>query len=188
VAAQSGPTYVEEWKDALAVGIRSGSADARVQIVEFADFQCPFCANFEPTMRAVRDKYPDQVAFTFVPLPLPYHPFAAPAARAAECAHKQGSFDGIRSILFQQQQAFGSTSWTDFAKQGGVADLDQFDACVKETQPIERVEEGEKLATRFHVQATPTIYANGWKLPLPLSPQDFDKIVKNVSAGKAPIS
>jgi protein-disulfide isomerase len=185
-AAPTQPTYVDEWKTALGAGMRSGSADAPVQVVEFADFQCPFCARFETTIRAVREKYPTQVSFTLVHFPLIGHDFADAAARAAECARTQGADDAMRSVLFEQQRAFGSIPWTDLAKQAGVSDIGQFDACVNDPHPVEPIELGKELAHRMKVRGTPTIIVNGWKLPRTPSSEDFDRILKNVLGGKAP--
>jgi len=178
--------YVEGWQDALTVGIQSGSADAPVQVVEFADFQCPYCAQFEATVQAIRDKYPDQVAFTFAHFPLPGHTFAEHAARAAECAHVQGRFEAMRSLLFEKQQDLGVVPWLDFAKQAGILDINQFDACVKDTGPVEGIEQSKKLAENMDVWGTPTIIVNGWKLPLTPSSEDLEKIVENVLNGRPP--
>ena len=133
-------TYVDEWEDALTVGIRAGSADAPIQVVEFTDFQCPYCARFEATVRTIRAKYPDRVAFTFAPYPLYYHEFAETAERVAECAHLQGRFEAMRSLLFEKQQEFGSVPWTDFANQAGIENISLFDVCVNDTEPMDRIE------------------------------------------------
>lgn len=179
--------YVDGWEDALSIGIRSGSVEAPVQVVEFVDFQCPACANFEATVQRIRNRYPDQVAFTFVPFPLHYHEFAQSAQRVAECAHLQGRFEAMRSLLFEKRQTFDSVAWSDFAVQVGVEDLDQFDACVINTDSSERVERSRRLADKIGVQGTPTIIVNGWKMPAP-SAEDFDKIVNNVAENRPPAS
>jgi protein-disulfide isomerase len=179
--------HVDEWQEVLAAGIRLGSADALVQVVEFADFQCPGCARYEATVRKIRDKYPgDEVAFTFAHYPLIYHDSAESAARAAECAHVQGRFEAMRSLLFQRQQVFGSVPWTDFARQVSVPDIEQFDACVNDTRPLQRVEQGKTLGDAIGVRATPTIIVNGWMVPGLPSPEDFDEIVNNIVDGRPP--
>ena len=179
-------TYVDGWQRALTVGTRSGSADAPVQVVEFADFQCPYCARFEETVNAIRKKYPDKVAFTLVHVPLPQHSFAESASRVAECAHAQGRFDAMRSLLFEKQQVFGSAPWMDLAKQVGIVDVKQFEACVNDVRPVEKIEQGKKLAEEMGVRSTPTVIVNGWRLPVPPSSKDFDKFVENVVAGRPP--
>jgi protein-disulfide isomerase len=81
---------------------------------------------------------------------------------------------------------FGSVPWSDFAMQVGIGDIDQFDACVKDAKPLERIELSVKLAEQIGIRGTPTIIVNGWKLPMPPSLQQFDMIVKNVMDGKRP--
>jgi protein-disulfide isomerase len=179
-------TNVDGWQDALAAGVRLGSADAPIQVLEFADFQCPWCARFEATVQTIRDKYPDQVSFTFAHFPLPGHSFAEPAARVAECARNQGRFETMRSLLFAQQQAFGLVPWTDFAKQAEIQDIEEFEACVNDTRSLERVDYARELAEKMDIRGTPTVIVNGWKLPVTPSSGDFDKIVKNVLDGKPP--
>ncbi len=113
--SQTQPVFFEQWRDALAAGIRLGPADAPVQVVEFADFQCPYCARFELTVKTVREKYPDQVAFTFAHMPLPQHGFAESAARAAECADSQGRFEAMRVALHVNPDKMPSPGWETFS-------------------------------------------------------------------------
>ena len=178
--------YLDGWQRALTVGTRSGSADAPVQVIEFADFECPYCARYEGTVRGIRDKYPDQVAFTLVHYPLPQHDFAESAARAAECAHAQGHFEAMRSLLFVKQQSFGSVPWADLAEQVGIPDVKQFNACVNDMRPVEEIHRGKELAQEMGIRSTPTVIVNGWKFPVPPSSEDFDKIVENVVSGELP--
>jgi protein-disulfide isomerase len=182
------PSYVDEWQEALHVGLRLGSANAPVQIIEFADFQCPACAHFETTVRGVRDKYPTQVAFTLIHFPLPQHEFSEAAARVAECAHVQRVLEPMRTLLFERQRTFGSVPWTDFAIQAGVPDVKQFDVCVNDSRMLERIEQGKRMADRIGLRSTPTVIVNGWRLPLPPSADDIDKMIKNVMAGTSPVA
>lgn len=178
--------YVDEWQAALSVGFRSGPVNAPVQVIEFADFQCPYCARFETTVQEIRDKYPEQVAFTFAHFPLTYHDFAETAARAAECADAAGRFEEMRSMLFERQQEFGSTPWLEFARQAGISNVERFDACVRDTRPVERIQRAMELADTMGVRGTPTVFVNGWKMPVPPSSDHFEIIIKNVAEGKPP--
>jgi hypothetical protein len=90
--AEQKPTFIEDWRADLAKGIRMGPTDAPVQLIEFADFECPYCAMFHKYMETLRARYPTQVALTYAHFPLPMHRFAEPAARVAECASDQGQF------------------------------------------------------------------------------------------------
>jgi hypothetical protein len=86
------PLFIKDWRAHFAQGIRMGSADAPVQLMEFADFECPYCASLHKDLKALQVRYPTQVALTFVHFPLPGHRFALLAARVAECAGDQGRF------------------------------------------------------------------------------------------------
>lgn len=110
-ASQSEPTFLEGWREALQHGIRVGPASAPVQIVEFADFQCPYCARFEKRLTEVSRRHGDKVAVTFVHSPLLSHDQAERAARAAECAHAQGRFVAMKAVLFEKQAVLGTVSW-----------------------------------------------------------------------------
>ena len=180
------PVYLEGWEDALAIGTRSGSATAPVQVIEFADFQCPACARFDATVQTVLEKHKNNVAFTVVHFPLPFHDSAEAAARTAECARSQGRFDAMRSLLFKKQELIGSVPWAEFGKEAGIADMPLFEACASDTRPLEQVEKGKKLGERMNVRGTPTILVNGWKLPFTPAPEDFDNLVKAVARGQSP--
>lgn len=185
IALNQEPRYVEGWREALTIGLRAGSADAPLEVVEFADFQCPYCAKFEKTLEEVRAKYPDQVSVTLVHLPIPYHDFAESAARVAECAHAQGRFEEMRPLLFNQQQAFGLVPWTEFARQANISDVEQFDLCVADSRPVARIELGKRLAEKMDVRGTPTVLVNGWKWPRVPTFEDFEQTLRNIADGKS---
>jgi protein-disulfide isomerase len=178
--------YVDDWQDALAVGIRVGPPNSLVQVVVFEDFQCPYCARFDDVVKVIRKRYPDQVAFAFAPFPLSYHDFAETAHRVVECAHIQGHYDEMRSILFNRQQALGSLSWTYFAEQAGVRDIGAFDMCVNAAASMETIEQSKVIADALGVRGTPAIFVNGWKLPMVPSLEVFDRIVINAIEGRQP--
>ena len=165
-----------------------GPENAKITLIEFADFECPFCENFHKALRTVQKRYPNTVALTYIHLPIRGHRFAIPAARAAECAEEQGQFEPMYDQLYDGQESFGLKPWDDYALAAGVADLNGFDACVKRTDLIARVEEGKALAAKLDVQGTPTIIINGWKLGRPPSEEELDDMVKKVLAGKSPVS
>jgi len=182
------PRYIEDWRSHLGDGVTSGSPQAPVQIIEFADFECPFCANFHTTLKSAEEKYPGKIAVTFVHFPLPGHRFAEPAARAAECAADQGRFSAMQDQLFANQNSFGLKPWSDFAKASGVPDLQAFDVCVKQETPVPRVENGKKAGEQLDVRSTPNIIINGWKLAQPPSASQLQAMIEAVLAGKNPVS
>lgn len=182
------PIYIQDWKVQLEKGVRLGQIDAPIQLIEFADFECPFCGDFHRVLKILRDRYPAQVALTFVHFPLPMHRFAVPAARVAECADVQGRFEAMYDRLFDEQGAFGLKPWDDYATEAGVPDLPAFDTCIKRTDAIPRIFDGRALGTKLDVNATPTLIVNGWLLGRPPSIEELDAMVRAVLAGKDPFS
>ena len=94
------PREVEHWSQLASAGHTMGPANAPVRILEFSDFQCPYCARLQPTLQAIRAKYPDRVAVVYRHFPLADHPHAMQAALASECAAAQGRFERFHDILF----------------------------------------------------------------------------------------
>jgi protein-disulfide isomerase len=181
------PRYIEDWRSHLSDGVTSGSPQAPVQIIEFADFECPFCADFHKKLKSAEEKYAGKLAVTFVHFPLPGHRFAEPAARAAECAADQGRFAAMQDQLFANQNSFGLKPWADFAKSAAVPDLQAFNVCVKQEAPVQRVETGKKAGEQLDVRSTPNIIINGWKLPQPPSASQLQTMIEAVLDGKQPV-
>jgi protein-disulfide isomerase len=164
-----------------------GPSDAPVQIIEFADFECPFCGDFHKKLKSIKRKYPEKIGLTYVHFPIPGHRFAMPAARVAECANDQRRFESMYDALFEGQDQFGLKPWDDYAAAAGVPKLGAFDECIKKTDPIPHVEEGKALGAKLDVQGTPTIIINGWKLGHPPSEAELDNMVQRILAGKQPV-
>jgi protein-disulfide isomerase len=181
------PVLIAHWRDDLVKGISLGPDVAPVQLIEFADFECPFCGSLHKTLKVVREHHPMQIGLTYVHFPIPGHRFALPAARVAECAGEQGRFEAIFDQLFEGQDQFGLKPWDDYATAAGVPDLVAFDACVKNIDPITRVEEGKALGAQLDVHGTPTIIINGWKLGHPPTEEELDGMVKAILAGRSPV-
>jgi protein-disulfide isomerase len=185
--AEQKPIWIANWRQYLSEGARLGSEAAPVQIIEFADFECPYCGSFHKTLAIVRQHYPTQVSLTYVHFPIPGHRFALPAARVAECAGDQGRFEAMYSQLFDGQESFGLKPWSDYAAAAGVPDLAAFDACIRRTDSVRRIEGGKQLGAQLDIQATPTLIINGWKLAHPPSADELDAMVKATLTGKNPI-
>ena len=179
--------YITAWQSHLARGLRMGPSGAPVQLIEFADFECPYCGQFHRAATIVRQRHPNQVALTYVHYLIQGHRFALVAARVAECANDQGRFEAMYDQLFEGQDQFGLKSWDDYATAAGVPDIPAFDACIKKTDPVPRVEEGKSLGAKLDVKGTPTVVINGWKLGHPPSVEELDQMVQRVFAGKSPV-
>jgi protein-disulfide isomerase len=182
------PVFVDDWKSHLAKATRLGRIDAPVQLIEYADFECPACGDFHKTLADLRERYPTQVALAFIHYPLPMHRFAEPAARVAECAGKQQRFEEMHDLLFEQQNQLGLKPWKEFATEAGVSDLAAFESCAQSKDPIPAVIEGRRLGDEIDVQGTPTLVINGWKLGSPPSAKELDAMVQAILAGKSPVA
>ena len=166
-AASVAPRQVDEWRAVAALGRRTGRPDAPVTVVEFADFECPFCKRFhEDALKPVLRAMADSIAFVFVHFPLPGHRFAAPAAKAAECAADQGRFSEFADALYARQDSLGLKTWDSFATDARVADLKAFRDCVAGSESP-RVDSGLTVGKRIGVAGTPTVLVNGWLAPMP---------------------
>lgn len=177
-----GPEYVSDWRSMLASGHLIGQADAPVQIVEFSDLECPFCAGFQENFNDLRRQYGNDVALTYIHYPLSHHKLAFPAAHAAECAARQGRFGDFIDSVFARQKSLGTLQWVDIAAASGVTDIAGFTSCLNDTTAIRRVVAGLELAERLQLRGTPTVFVNGWKYPAPPTLVQLNRIVDSVLA------
>lgn len=139
-----------------------GAVQATVRIVEFSDFQCPFCAQVQPELRRLRAKHPGQVAVVYRHFPLQaIHPHSFGAALAVECAGAQGRFEAYHDALYSQQDSIGVRPWDDFASLVAVPDLSEFRRCVQAKRFRARVENDMETGRRIGVAGTPTFIVNG---------------------------
>jgi len=154
--------YLEEPKVVLKTeGAPSrGPANAKVTIVEFSEFQCPFCKKFQPTIDQIVKEYPNDVRHVFYNLPLPFHNNARGAARAGVCADKQGKFWEFREMAFVNQQAIDEPNLRTNAEKLGL-DMAKFDVCVKDPATDKKIEEDLAYAASVGARGTPTSFVNG---------------------------
>jgi protein-disulfide isomerase len=138
-----------------------GSSNAAVTLVEFSDFQCPFCGRIMPTLKRVREKYGDQVRIVWKDFPLTsIHPDAMGAAQAGQCAREQKKFWEYHDRLFTNQQALDPNSLKKYAADVGL-DTAAFNACLDMAKYGARVEEQMAAGSRLGVSSTPSIFING---------------------------
>ncbi|MCW2587118.1 MAG: oxidoreductase [Frankiales bacterium] len=139
-----------------------GSPTAPVQLVEYGDFQCPFCARAHPVVKAVQQAMGDEMAFTFRHFPLvQVHPMAEPAAEAAEAAGAQGRFWPMHDQLFTHQPELSPRTLLVCATAAGIEDLDRFAAELADRRYAVRVLDDFESGVRSGVQGTPTFFVNG---------------------------
>lgn len=164
--ADEGPRVIADWRGLSAPGQPLGPRDAPVVIVEFADFQCPFCATAARNLRELRSRVGDQVAVIYRHFPLmSIHPFAWDAAVAAECAGEQGRFEAFHDALFASQEDIGHKEWGIFAEEAAIPSPAQFADCLGQEWATERVREDARVAARLGLTGTPSVIVNDLLLP-----------------------
>ena len=144
-----------------AVGPSRGPQDARVTVVEFGDYQCPFCRKLEPTLQSVLQQYSHQVRFVFRNFPLTeIHPEALHAAQAAVCAQEQGEFWPMHDAIFADQAPLSIGSLRAIAGKVGV-DSSKFESCVRSQTPNKIIHEDVEAGDELAVEGTPTLFIDG---------------------------
>ena len=142
-------------------GPSRGPASAPVTIVEFADFQCPYCAEMEPVLTELRAAYPADVRFVYRHLPLvSLHPHALSTARAAVCADAQGRFWDFHDALFADQSVVADDALTALARHLGL-DGEAFDRCLASDAPQRQVLADARAADALGLGSTPAFLVNG---------------------------
>jgi len=138
-----------------------GPANAPVTLVEFSDFQCPFCQRVEPTLKQIKAKYGDRVRIVWKDFPLTQiHPQAFDAAQAGNCAREQGKFWEFHDQLFANQAALQPDSLKKYA---GIVGMNEaaFAACLDSGKFRAKVEAALETGSRLGVGSTPTTFING---------------------------
>jgi protein-disulfide isomerase len=137
-----------------------GVATAPVTIIEYSDFQCPFCARVNPTLDRIRQAYGNKVRIVFKDFPLPNHAEAPKAAEAAHCAGDQGKFWEMHDRIFANQQSMQLAALKQHAASLGL-DASSFDQCLDSGKHASRVADSQKAGEALGVSSTPTLYING---------------------------
>ena len=159
----TGPVDVAVRSDAAVLG----KQNAKVTIVEFTDFQCPFCQKFfNDAYKQVKEKYVDtgKAKIIFRHFPLGFHANAQKAGEAAECANRQGKFIGYHDVLFQKGQADGSGLDAESLKKYAVdlgLNTSKFNSCLDKGETAEVVKADMAAGTASGVNGTPTFFVNG---------------------------
>jgi len=137
-----------------------GKKDARVTVVEFSDFQCPFCSKAVGAVKELEESHPKDVRVVWKHMPLSFHANALPAAAAAEAARQQGKFWEMHDKLFANQQSLSQTTYEQYAKDLGL-DLSKFRSAVSAQSTTQRINEDVRVAGSAGVNGTPTFVVNG---------------------------
>lgn len=176
----------------------TGPANAPITIVEFSDYQCPYCARFHAeTYRALLDSYPDKIRFIYRNFPLPFHQNAVPGAQAALCAGEQNAYWQYHDKLFAEQSVMNNTAgtvvdtvtYTQWAKDLGL-DATAFQTCLTSEKYKQQVQADLAYATTLPTEngepavgGTPTFFINGVRV-VGAVPLEYFKMIIDAQLGK----
>lgn len=176
--APSQPVPQEVWK--VSVGPNDpwkGAENALVTIVEFSDFECPFCSKVGPTIERILEAFPDEVRIVWKNSPLPFHKRAGLAAEAALAAHAQGKFWEFHDKLFANQRALDRSDLERYAQELGL-DMTAFRQALDAGTYKARIAEDQALAERVNARGTPNLFVNGRQIVGARPFEDFEPVIR----------
>ncbi|MDD5489769.1 MAG: thioredoxin domain-containing protein [Candidatus Moranbacteria bacterium] len=140
-----------------------GPADAKVKVVLFSDFQCPYCKTFNDSFEKAINNYKDKVLFVYKFLPLSIHPQSQNAAMAGACANDQGKFWEMSSKLYSSQDTWGKTTGTASFKSAAVSlglNSTKFNQCMDSNQFKDKIDADTQMASSFGISGTPAFFVD----------------------------
>jgi protein-disulfide isomerase len=138
-----------------------GPANAKVTMVEFVDFECPFCGRYaRDTLPRLRREYGDRIRYVSRQFPLDIHPNAERAALAAQCAADQDRYWPFHDVLFKHQEALGKPDLAGYARQAGL-DMDSYESCIHDPDTEAHIQHDIADGRRYGVTGTPAFFING---------------------------
>lgn len=155
-----------------------GSPDAKIVIVEFCDFECPFCQKMIPILRELNLKYPKEIKFIY--RDFLGHINSQKSAEAAQCANEQEAFLAYHDKLFLNQDSLDINSLKIYARQISIKDTNQFDDCLDNDKFELEVQQDHKESEKLGVTGTPTFFINGIKIKGARPGVFFEQIIKHL--------
>jgi protein-disulfide isomerase len=164
-----------------------GLANAPITIVEFSDYQCPYCLQWhQQVFNQLRQDYPDKVRFVYRDFPLTsIHPEAGPAAEAANCANDQGAFWPYHDKLFSGQYALSEQAYKQYASDLGL-DQGRFADCLSSHRYANEVQADFDFASSLGIRSTPTFFVNGIAVVGAQPYNVFKQVIDKELAGEFP--
>jgi protein-disulfide isomerase len=138
-----------------------GAANAKVTVIQFAEFQCPYCGRAKETVEKVLKNYDGKVNMVFRDFPLGFHDRAIPAAVAANCAGAQGKYWEMWDAMMSNQRALSDTDLEGYATKAGVASMDTWHQCLQDPAQAEEVKKDIHDGETAGVTGTPAFFING---------------------------
>jgi protein-disulfide isomerase len=153
-----------------------GGKNAKVTIVEFSEFQCPFCSRVLPSLKGLEKKYGDKIKVAFMHQPLAFHKDAPLAAEASMAAHEQGKFWEYHDILFKNQKALKRENLEKYAQDLGL-NMTKFKAALDSGKYKEHIKKDQAAGAKVGARGTPTFFINGKKLVGAQPQANFEKMI-----------
>jgi len=180
--AQKGPgAGAEVYKIAVGDAPTRGGKEPKVTIVEYSDFQCPFCGRVEPTLSQLEKDYGNDISISFKQLPLPFHEHAMESAEAAKAAQEQGKFWQMHDKLFANQTALTRADLDKYASEIGL-DMGKYKAAMDSHKFKDQIKRDSDEAEKFGARGTPNFFINGRNLrgaqPLEAFKSSIDEEIK----------
>lgn len=173
-----------DWREYEKGGHRVGSRDAKALLVNFSDYQCPFCKSMEERLQRARDRYPDAFAVIYRQWPLArIHPHATTAAIASECAAMQGSFERMHEMLFSKQDSLGLIAWPELASRSAIPNVAAFSACMTDRRAVDAVNVDVDAAQRLGAQGTPVLLIGGMRISGAIGDAMLDSLIQAELSG-----
>jgi protein-disulfide isomerase len=140
-----------------------GNKNASITVVEFSDFQCPYCARLQPTLRDVLKAYPNDVKLVYKDFPLSFHKQAKNAAKAARAAGEQGKYWEMHDLIFENFAKVNEVMFKDFATKLNL-DMTKFLADFSGTKYDSLIQQDINLGRQAGVTGTPSLFMNGKRM------------------------
>ena len=189
---KSNPVEIYFKKPNLSINVEVGDAPlwgdkgAKVTIVEFSDFQCPFCSRGANSVDEIKKKYKGKVKIAFKHFPLPMHPDAKPASEASLCVKEQNAdkFWKFHDLAFKNQDKLDTASLEKYAKDAGV-NVDKFKECFNSKKYVAAIEKDMQYGEKLGVRSTPTFFINGQLISGAVPIEQFSEIIdEELKGGK----
>ncbi|OHA22710.1 MAG: hypothetical protein A3G52_01790 [Candidatus Taylorbacteria bacterium RIFCSPLOWO2_12_FULL_43_20] len=158
-----------------------GNPEATTTLIEYADFECPACAQYHPVIKQLEEEYGDKIRFVYRHFPLQQHINARPSARAAEAAGLQGKFFEMHDLIYTNQKEWaakpnGKEIFRRYAEELGL-NMEKYDNDYESRQIGDKISEDYTSGVKYGVKGTPTFYLNNTKL----SPKSFEDFRRSIA-------
>ena len=184
------PSEEEQFKQQLANKVNvdigntpiQGNKNAKIKIIVFSDFQCPFSKRGADTVHALKQKYGDSLMYVYKNLPLPFHPEAMPSAKAALAAGRQGKFYEFHDKLFESQSQLGEALYVKIAQELGL-NMQKFNADRNSPEIEAQIKADQAQANSIGFNGTPGFAVNGVKVLGAYPVEHFEKVINALGVG-----